>query len=82
MANHVALAASANDALQSLPEPLRGRVFDLLEQLSDDAYVRGAKRINLDPPIWCVHVGDVRVVYHAYEDWQFVHVTVVGREPI
>ena len=68
MSYRVELSTAASRQVRKLPRPVRDRVLDGLEALSEDPRPHGSKKLAGEQTAWRIRIGDYRVIYDVFDD--------------
>jgi mRNA interferase RelE/StbE len=63
---------------EKLPRPIRNRVALKIDNLRDDPFPAGCKKLSGLPDTWRIRVGDYRVIYQVQQGILLVLVLTVG----
>lgn len=67
MKYEVQFTTAAARQLRKLPRPVRDRILDAAEDLSDDPRPHGARKLTGEKTAWRIRVGDYRVIYDVFD---------------
>jgi len=74
----VALTASAEKELNSLPAKIIGRMVPRLESLATTPRPPGCKKLKGGDKEWRIRIGDYRIVYVIDDDAKTIDVTRIA----
>lgn len=76
MRYEVIISPRAMKDLKSLPVEMHGRIFSMLDQLSEDP-IRYVNRLK-DSPLYSVHVGEYRIIINILRQKLLILVIRIG----
>jgi mRNA interferase RelE/StbE len=74
----IQIAPSAERALAALDRPIQRRIAARIDTLAENPRPAGVKKLQGEPSIWRVRVGDYRVLYAVEDNRLLVLVVKVG----
>ncbi len=78
MRYRIVIKASAAKVLEKLPENITARIERRIDALADDPRPSGVVKMHGDSNLWCIRVGDYRVVYEIHDQQILVLVLSIG----
>jgi len=73
----ITFARSARRELEALDTPAVDRIFGRIEDLARDPRPRGCRKLCGRQGLWCLRVGDYRVLYAINDEERVVDVVAV-----
>jgi mRNA interferase RelE/StbE len=78
MAYAIQFKPAAVRQLEKLPRPIRNRGALKIDNLRDDPFPAGCKKLAGLPDTWRIRVGDYRVIYQVHQGVLLILVLTVG----
>lgn len=74
----IEITSNAAKEIRKLNNPILQRILNAIEALSEEPRPNGSVKLSGADDLWCIRVGDYRIVYNIEDEIKIVTVTRVA----